>query len=94
VGGGEGVCDERFGFGERQISGGVVGLAGASVGRAGDGDAAAIEDFDCRVFVGEGDEGSPAGVDANSKGGAWHGHGDDNAEAQRTRSGAEKGRRS
>ncbi len=31
VGGGEGVGDEGFGFGEREISGGVVGLAGAGV---------------------------------------------------------------
>jgi len=49
-----------------EVTGGVVGLAGTGVGCAGDGDPAAIEDFDCSVFVGEGDEGSPAGVDADS----------------------------
>ena len=70
--GGEGVCQEGFGFGELEVSNGVVRLAGAGVGCAGDGDAAAIEDFEYIVLVGDGDEGSPAGVNADADGGAVH----------------------
>jgi hypothetical protein len=71
--GGERGCEEGFGFGELEVAGGVVGLAGASVGCAGDGDTAAVEDFDFPIFVGDGYECSPAGVDADADGGAMHG---------------------
>ena len=66
------VCDEGLGFGELEVSGGVVGLSCAGVGCTGDGDLAAVEHFDCGVFVGDVYEGSPAGVDADSYGGAAH----------------------
>ena len=83
--GDKGVGEEGFGFGELQVSGGVVGLAGAGVDGAGDGDASPVEDFDASVFEGDGDQGSPAGVDADADSGAVHGVGKDNAGAQRAR---------
>jgi hypothetical protein len=69
---GERGCEKGFGLGEVKMANCVVGLAGAAVGSAGDGYPAAFEDFDCAVLAGNGYECSPAGVDANSDGGAVH----------------------
>src|ERR1700722_1473671 len=66
------VCDEGFGFGDLEVSGRVVGLTCAMVGCAGDGHSVAFDDLDRACVVGNRDECSPAGVNANSDGGATH----------------------